>query len=92
MATTAPAADWSGGVSPFGVSWRKMMMWWFIVTDALLFAGFLASYGVTRLAADSWPGYTDQVHYAEPPSWVQWEHEEREATGSAILAQLKGDA
>ena len=30
---------------PFGTSWRKVMMWWFIVTDGLLFAGFLASYG-----------------------------------------------
>ena len=31
------------------------MMWWFIVTDALLFAGFLAAYGFNRLAAPAWP-------------------------------------
>jgi len=36
------------------MSWQKFMMWWFIVTDALLFAGFLASYGFSRLGT-SWP-------------------------------------
>ena len=40
---------------PFGTSWRKVMMWWFIVTDGLLFAGFLASYGYARLLAFTWP-------------------------------------
>jgi cytochrome c oxidase subunit 3 len=57
---TAPAPDgkhaaWQGGVSPFEVSWQKMMMWFFLVTDALLFAGFLAAYGFVRLAAGEWP-------------------------------------
>jgi cytochrome c oxidase subunit 3 len=31
------------------------MMWVFLVTDALLFAGFLASYGFVRFASPSWP-------------------------------------
>src|SRR5512138_3029939 len=35
--------------------WRKVMMWWFIVTDGLLFAGILASYGYARLLATHWP-------------------------------------
>ncbi len=30
-------------------------MWWFIVTDGLLFAGFLASYGYARILAFTWP-------------------------------------
>ena len=30
-------------------------MWWFIVTDGLLFAGFLASYGYARVLAFHWP-------------------------------------
>jgi cytochrome c oxidase subunit 3 len=50
-----PQADWQGGVSPFGVSWQKLMMWFFLVTDALLFAGFLAAYGFVRLANGTWP-------------------------------------
>jgi cytochrome c oxidase subunit 3 len=44
---------------PFGTSWRKVMMWWFIVTDGLLFAGFLASYGYARLLAFRWPDLSE---------------------------------
>lgn len=41
--------------SPFAVSWQKLMMWVFIVTDALLFAGLLVGYAFVRLASHSWP-------------------------------------
>ena len=47
--------QWGGGVTPFAMSWQKLMMWFFLVTDALLFAGFLASYAFLRLAAGEWP-------------------------------------
>ncbi|CAM1359145.1 Cytochrome c oxidase subunit 3 [Tenacibaculum sediminilitoris] len=48
---------WSGGgAKPFGASYGKMMMWFFIVSDALTFSGFLAAYGLTRFKfIDSWP-------------------------------------
>lgn len=53
---TMPApVYWAGGESPFGMSWQKLMMWVFLVTDALLFAGFLAAYAFIRLAGGSWP-------------------------------------
>jgi cytochrome c oxidase subunit 3 len=41
--------------TPLGAGWRKVMMWTFIVTDGLLFAGFLASYGYARLMSSEWP-------------------------------------
>ncbi|CAL2102457.1 Alternative cytochrome c oxidase polypeptide CoxP [Tenacibaculum sp. 190130A14a] len=45
-----------GGVKPFGASYGKMMMWFFILSDALTFSGFLAAYGLTRFKfIDSWP-------------------------------------
>lgn len=54
--TAAPALDrWSGGACPFDAGWRKVMMWWFIITDGLLFAGFLGSYGYARVLALRWP-------------------------------------
>jgi cytochrome c oxidase subunit 3 len=59
---TPPApveAHWQGGASPFGVPWQKLMMWFFLVTDALLFAGFLAAYGFVRLASPAWPEQSD---------------------------------
>jgi cytochrome c oxidase subunit 3 len=56
MTTRAEVVDrWSGGVCPFEAGWHKVMMWWFIVTDGLLFAGFLASYGYARLLSPDWP-------------------------------------
>jgi len=55
-------SHWGGGVSPFGIGWSKLMMWVFIVTDALLFAGFLGSYGFARLASASWPDRSGIFH------------------------------
>jgi cytochrome c oxidase subunit III len=47
---------WDGGKSPFGVSYGKMMMWFFLVSDALTFGGLLTSYGFIRHKyADVWP-------------------------------------
>ena len=53
---------WSGGAEPFAVSWQKLMMWAFIVTDALLFAGLLAGYGFVRLASPQWPDRGQVFH------------------------------
>jgi cytochrome c oxidase subunit 3 len=55
-------ANWSGGVAPLGMSWQKLMMWTFIITDGLLFAGFLASYGLARTASPSWPEQQEVFH------------------------------
>ena len=48
--------------SPFAVGWQKLMMWIFIVTDGLLFAGFLAAYGFARLASPQWPDQFEVFH------------------------------
>ncbi|MDP5230608.1 MAG: cytochrome c oxidase subunit 3 [Cellulophaga sp.] len=47
---------WGGGNKPLGASYGKMMMWFFIVSDALTFSGFLAAYGFTRFKfLETWP-------------------------------------
>ncbi len=47
---------WGGGNKPLKVSYGKMMMWFFILSDALTFSGFLAAYGFSRFKfIDSWP-------------------------------------
>src|SRR5947199_9583772 len=53
------ASDWGGGKSPFGTSWSKFMMWIFIISDALTFAGFLIAYGFMRSISPSWPKQTE---------------------------------
>jgi cytochrome c oxidase subunit 3 len=48
--------NWSGGNEPMGASYGKLMMWFFIVSDALTFSGFLASYGFSRFKfIETWP-------------------------------------
>lgn len=47
---------WSGGNEPLKASYGKMMMWFFIVSDALTFSGFLAAYGFSRFKfIGEWP-------------------------------------
>lgn len=47
---------WGGGNEPLNASYGKMMMWFFIVSDALTFSGFLAAYGFSRFKfMNTWP-------------------------------------
>ena len=56
IATETTEKNWSGGNKPLGASYGKMMMWFFILSDALTFSGFLAAYGLMRFKfIDSWP-------------------------------------
>ncbi len=58
--TGADQKTWDGGNKPLIASYGKMMMWFFIVSDALTFSGFLASYGFSRFKfLDSWPIYDE---------------------------------
>jgi cytochrome c oxidase subunit 3 len=40
--------SWGGGQSPFNLSYGKIMMWYFLMSDAFTFGAFLISYGTTR--------------------------------------------
>jgi len=47
---------WGGKMSPFSTSYGKLMMWFFLVSDALTFGGLLIAYGFTRHnCQDAWP-------------------------------------
>jgi len=48
---------WGGGEQkPLKASYGKLMMWFFIVSDALTFSAFLASYGFSRFKfIETWP-------------------------------------
>ncbi|MDG1841575.1 MAG: cytochrome c oxidase subunit 3 [Crocinitomicaceae bacterium] len=41
---------WGGKESPFSTSYGKLMMWFFLVSDALTFSGLLIAYGFVRAA------------------------------------------
>jgi cytochrome c oxidase subunit 3 len=46
---------WSGGKTPFKASYGKLMMWYFLLSDAFTFAGFLIAYGALRFSVPTWP-------------------------------------
>ena len=53
--STAAVSDseqdvWNGGVSPLNASYGKLMMWFFLLSDAFTFSGLLVTYGLVRSA------------------------------------------
>lgn len=47
-------SNWEGGKSPFNVSYGKLMMWYFLVSDAFTFSALLISYGTLRFSSPEW--------------------------------------
>jgi len=46
---------WAGGRSPFSVEYGKLMMWFFLLSDAFTFSAFLIYYGAQRFSKMTWP-------------------------------------
>ena len=47
---------WAGGSKPMEASYGKLMMWFFLITDALTFSAFLGAYGYHRFVHfEEWP-------------------------------------
>jgi cytochrome c oxidase subunit 3 len=71
MSTTVSQIDevktspWSGGRSPFNVEYGKIMMWFFLLSDAFTFSSLLIAYGSLRFSASVWPG-ADKVFQSVP--------------------------
>jgi cytochrome c oxidase subunit 3 len=45
---------WNGGRSPFNASYGKVMMWYFLMSDAFTFGAFLISYATLRFSLNDW--------------------------------------
>ncbi len=54
-ATTHQTKWWTGGKSPFNLEYGKVMMWYFLMSDAFTFGAFLISYGSIRFSQNFWP-------------------------------------
>ncbi|MEY4058168.1 MAG: hypothetical protein RLZ50_1380, partial [Bacteroidota bacterium] len=57
MSTTTTASPneaklWGGGKSPFNLEYGKVMMWYFLMSDAFTFGAFLISYGTVRFSTN----------------------------------------
>lgn len=50
VATAPGQSAWDGGVTPMGASYGKLMMWFFLLSDAFTFSALLITYGLVRSA------------------------------------------
>jgi cytochrome c oxidase subunit 3 len=57
--TVSSSSIWTGGRSPFNVSYGKLMMWIFLLSDAFTFSSLLVGYGAIRFSYEGsstpWP-------------------------------------
>ena len=60
-----PRDIWKGGFSPFQIGYGKLMMWYFILSDAFTFATLLVSYGYIRFSHQAYEGSIDAFSFSE---------------------------
>jgi cytochrome c oxidase subunit 3 len=58
---------WDGGVSPLGASYGKLMMWFFLMSDAFTFSGLLITYGLVRSSNPAYIGAPEAFTFSQ--SW-----------------------
>ncbi len=56
---------WDGGVSPMGVSYGKLMMWFFLLSDAFTFSALLITYGLVRSSHPAFEGLPDEFVFSQ---------------------------
>jgi cytochrome c oxidase subunit 3 len=59
MATTASVSGknmWQGGAAPMQASYGKLMMWFFLLSDAFTFSSLLVAYGLIRFSYAAYDG------------------------------------
>ncbi|HEY8399969.1 MAG TPA: cytochrome c oxidase subunit 3 [Cytophagaceae bacterium] len=56
---------WGGGVEPMKASYGKLMMWFFLLSDALTFSGLLVSYGLSRFAHRAYTGSVEDFVFSQ---------------------------
>jgi len=58
---------WNGGVEPMKASYGKLMMWFFLLSDALSFSALLITYGLSRFAHPAFTGHIKDFVFSQ--SW-----------------------
>ena len=79
--TTVGTSQWLGGRKPYAASYGKLMMWFFLISDAFTFSTLLVVYGVVRFASGTvwadpekvfthFPGLHELFHLDAPLAFV----------------------
>lgn len=58
-------SEWDGGVSPMNASYGKLMMWFFLLSDAFTFSALLITYGLVRSAHVAYPGLVENFVFSQ---------------------------
>ncbi|MBV6642443.1 MAG: cytochrome c oxidase subunit 3 [Cyclobacteriaceae bacterium] len=56
---------WSGGVAPMKASYGKLMMWFFLLSDAFTFSALLITYGLIRYSHPAFEGTIDEFAFSQ---------------------------
>lgn len=67
-ATASGRSAWDGGVSPMGASYGKLMMWFFLLSDAFTFSALLITYGLVRSSHGVYEGAVEAFTFS-PAYW-----------------------
>lgn len=69
MATTAVETSkkklWGGGVEPLKASYGKLMMWFFLLSDALTFSALLVTYGLSRFSHNAFDKHVSEFAFSD---------------------------
>lgn len=57
--------EWDGGVSPMNASYGKLMMWFFLLSDAFSFSGLLITYGLVRSSHHAYEGTVEAFKFSQ---------------------------
>lgn len=75
MSHTSPVAvpapgktEWDGGISPMNASYGKLMMWFFLLSDAFTFSALLITYGLVRSSHAAYDGTVENFVFS-PAYW-----------------------
>ena len=64
--------NWKGGAAPMGISYGKIMMWFFLLSDAFTFAALLIGYAMIRFRFPAYPSHDLFPSGAFVPSAEYW--------------------
>ena len=56
---------WAGGAEPYKASYGKLMMWFFLISDAFTFSAFLIAYGVIRFRHPGYEGTLSDFSFSQ---------------------------
>ncbi|AZQ62190.1 cytochrome oxidase subunit III [Flammeovirga pectinis] len=70
--TNPKLSEWDGGQRPMKATYGKLMMWFFLVSDAFTFASLLIAYGVVRFMHPAYEGAYSKFEFATSSDNFYW--------------------